>query len=129
MQVLEKHIGYRRAMHQFYLDYFERIDGVSVFHEPNDSIYSNHWLSCIVLDVSILGKTAEDLRLALEADNIESRPLWKPMHLQPVFEEYDYYGGTVSEHLFRNGLCLPSGSNLVNSDKERILAVFNRFFG
>ena len=128
MQVLEKHIGYRRAMHQFYLDYFETIEGVSVFHEPNDRVYSNHWLSCIVLDATILGKTAEDLRLALEAENIESRPLWKPMHLQPVFERYDYYGGTVSEHLFKNGLCLPSGSNLVNSDRERILAVFNRFF-
>lgn len=128
MQVLEKHIGYRRAMHQFYVDYFKSIEGVTVFEEPNEAVFSNHWLSCIVLDVSVLGKTAEDLRLALEADNIESRPLWKPMHLQPVFEKYDYYGGIVSEHLFKNGLCLPSGSNLVNSDRERILAVFNRFF-
>lgn len=128
MQVLEKHIGYRRSMHQFYVDYFKSIDGVTVFDEPNDTIYSNHWLSCIVLDSTILGKSSEELRLALEAENIESRPLWKPMHLQPIFEKYPYYGKSVSENLFNNGLCLPSGSNLGNSDRERITAVFNRFF-
>jgi dTDP-4-amino-4,6-dideoxygalactose transaminase len=80
------------------------------------------------LDSTILGKSSEELRLALEAENIESRPLWKPMHLQPIFEKYPYYGKSVSENLFNNGLCLPSGSNLGNSDRERITAVFNRFF-
>jgi dTDP-4-amino-4,6-dideoxygalactose transaminase len=128
MQVLEKHIGLRRSMHQFYYDYFETIEGVTVLKESNENIYSNHWLSCIVLDANILGKTAEDLRLALEAENVESRPLWKPMHLQPIFEKYPYFGKSVSEKLFANGLCLPSGSNLGNSDRERITAVFNRFF-
>ncbi|MCZ8091045.1 aminotransferase class I/II-fold pyridoxal phosphate-dependent enzyme [Flavobacterium sp.] len=128
MQVLEKHIGLRRSMHQFYYDYFETIEGVTVLKESNENIYSNHWLSCIVLDVNILGKTAEDLRLALEAENVESRPLWKPMHLQPIFEKYPYFGKSVSEKLFANGLCLPSGSNLGNFDRQRITAVFNRFF-
>ena len=128
MQVLEKHIGFRRRMHQFYYDYFETIEGVTVLKESNENIYSNHWLSCIVLDANILGKTAEDLRLALEAENIESRPLWKPMHLQPIFEKYPYFGKSVSEELFANGLCLPSGSNLGNFDRQRITAVFNRFF-
>ena len=115
-------------MHQFYYDYFETIEGVTVLKESNENIYSNHWLSCIVLDANILGKTAEDLRLALEAENIESRPLWKPMHLQPIFEKYPYFGKSVSEELFANGLCLPSGSNLGNFDRQRITAVFNRFF-
>jgi dTDP-4-amino-4,6-dideoxygalactose transaminase len=128
MQVLEKHVGLRREMHQFYVDYFADIEGVTVFQEPNEEIYSNHWLSCIVLDSKILGKSSEELRIALEAENIESRPLWKPMHMQPVFSKYDYYGGIVSEELFTNGLCLPSGSNLGNSDRDRIITVFNRFF-
>lgn len=128
MQVLEKHIGLRRRMHQFYHDYFETIKGVTVLKESNENIYSNNWLSCIVLDANVLGKTAENLRLALEAENIESRPLWKPMHLQPIFEMYPYYGKSVSENLFANGLCLPSGSNLSENDRNRILNVFNRFF-
>lgn len=129
MQVLEKHIALRREMHKFYVDYFADINSVSVFEESEDKFYSNHWLSCIVIDSNVLGKSAEDLRLALEEKNIESRPLWKPMHLQPVFEKCPYYGGTVSENLFKDGLCLPSGSNLVNSDRDRIMTVFNRFFG
>lgn len=128
MQVLEKHIGLRRSMHQFYHDYFETIQGVTVLRESNENIYSNHWLSCIVIDANVLGKTTEDLRLALEAENIESRPLWKPMHLQPIFEMYPYYGKSVSENLFANGLCLPSGSNLSENERNRILNVFNRFF-
>ncbi|MBM6499842.1 DegT/DnrJ/EryC1/StrS family aminotransferase [Flavobacterium macrobrachii] len=128
MQVLEKHIGLRRSMHQFYHDYFETIQGVTVLKESNENIYSNHWLSCIVIDANVLGKTTEDLRLALEAENIESRPLWKPMHLQPIFLIYPYYGKSVSENLFANGLCLPSGSNLSENERNRILNVFNRFF-
>lgn len=128
MQVLEKHVALRRQMHQFYLDYFQNIKGVTVFNEPNSDYFSNHWLSCIVLDSSILNKNSTDLRLALEAENIESRPLWKPMHLQPIFEKYPYYGGTVSEYLFNNGICLPSGSNLSDKERIRIIEVFNRFF-
>lgn len=128
MQVLEKHVALRRQMHQFYLDYFQNTKGVTVFNEPNSDYFSNHWLSCIVLDSSILNKNSTDLRLALEAENIESRPLWKPMHLQPIFEKYPYNGGTVSEYLFNNGICLPSGSNLSDTERIRIIEVFNRFF-
>ena len=73
-------------------------------------------------------QTREDLRLALEQENIESRPLWKPMHLQPIFAIYPYYGGEVAQKLFDNGLCLPSGSNLTNADRQRIGTVFNYFF-
>lgn len=127
MQVLEKHIGLRRAMHDFYVDYFAAIDGVTVFTEPSDDFFSNHWLSAVTID-SRTGRTREDLRLALEAENIESRPLWKPMHLQPVFEQYPYYGGSVCEQLFNDGLCLPSGSNLTDTDKQRIAAALDAFF-
>ena len=128
MEVLQKHIDLQRAMHDFYVDLFKDINGVTVFQEPNSDYYSNHWLSCITLNSSENGKTSEQLRLALEHENIESRPLWKPMHLQPIFEKYPYYGNTVSENLFFTGLCLPSGSNLQEEDKVRIKAVVQRFF-
>lgn len=129
MEVLEEHVGLRRKMHEFYKDYFKDVEGVTVFSEPDSNYFSNHWLSAIVLDPSKTGgKTREDLRLALEQANIESRPLWKPMHLQPVFEKYPYYGKDVSEKLFHNGLCLPSGSNLSDDDKNRIKTVLNNFF-
>jgi len=129
MEVLDEHVSLRRKMHDFYVDYFENIDGVTVFQEPNGNYYSNHWLSAILIDSSKTnGKTSEELRLALEKENIESRPLWKPMHLQPVFQKYPYYGEKVSQQLFEDGLCLPSGSNLDDSDRERIYRVLNVFF-
>ena len=105
------------------------MDGVDVFSEPSADYYSNHWLTSIVVHPEKLaGKTREDLRLALEAQNIESRPLWKPMHLQPIFADAPYYGDKIAENLFRDGLCLPSGSNLTEEDRARILSVFNIFF-
>ena len=129
MEVLDKHVALRREMHDFYVDYFKDIDGVEVLSEPNENYFSNHWLSAIVINPEkIEGKTREDLRLALEKENIESRPLWKPMHLQPIFEKYPYYGKEVSEDLFENGLCMPSGSNSSENDKKRITLVLNQFF-
>ncbi len=129
MEVLDKHIALRRKMHYFYKNYFDNSEGVTVFHEPNNDYFSNHWLSAILVDSSMTnGKTREDLRLGLEKVNIESRPLWKPMHLQPVFEKYPYYGEKVSQQLFEDGLCLPSGSNLEETDRERICEVFDVFF-
>ena len=80
MNVLNKHVKYRRDVHNFYLNLFKNVDGISVFTEPNDEAYSNHWLSCILINESITGFTSEDLRLALLTDQIESRPLWKPLH-------------------------------------------------
>lgn len=129
MEVLEKHIGLRRAMHAFYVALFKNIDAVTVFTVPNADYYSNCWLSAITLDpAKMAGKTGEDLRLYLEKEHIECRPLWKPMHLQPIFESYPYYGGKVSESLFNNGLCLPSGSNLTDEDRERLRAALHGFF-
>ncbi|MEX6626279.1 DegT/DnrJ/EryC1/StrS family aminotransferase [Tenacibaculum salmonis] len=120
MEVLDKHIGYRRANNEFYQELFKNVDGITVFKEPTQDYYSNHWLSAIIVDENITGFSREDLRLSLLEDNIESRPLWKPMHLQPVFESTDYYGTDVSEKLFNDGLCLPSGSNLTADDRNRI---------
>ncbi|MGO4709861.1 aminotransferase class I/II-fold pyridoxal phosphate-dependent enzyme [Chryseobacterium sp. 2TAF14] len=128
MEVLNDRVEARRKMHDFYVDIFKNIDGVEVFSEPGQDYYSNHWLSAIVIDEKITGKNREDLRLAFLEDNIESRPLWKPMHLQPVFADAPYYGTNVAEKLFDDGLCLPSGSNLSDSDRERIKKVITKFF-
>lgn len=128
MEVLANRVEARRAMNTFYQDLFAEIAGVTVFVEPNSDYYSNHWLSAILVDPDIAGKTREELRLALNEENIESRPLWKPMHLQPVFADAPYYGTNVSEELFENGLCLPSGSNLTDEDRRRIAKVITDLF-
>src|SRR5690606_39984645 len=95
MEVLKDRVEARRAMNKFYQEIFAAIDGVTVFVEPSEDFFSNHWLSAITIDPKITGVTREDLRLAFLEDNIESRPLWKPMHLQPVFANAPYYGGKV----------------------------------
>lgn len=129
MEVLDAHVQLRRKMHKFYAHYFENIDGVTLLTEPNSDYFSNHWLSAITIDPEKNGgKTREDLRLAFDAENIESRPLWKPMHLQPVFQKYPYYGEKNAENLFENGLCLPSGSNLSSEDQNRIKNILDVFF-
>jgi dTDP-4-amino-4,6-dideoxygalactose transaminase len=103
---------------------------VDVFSTPNEDYFANYWLSAITIDENkTKGITRETLRLAFEAENIESRPLWKPMHLQPIFEKYPYYGNQVAETLFETGLCLPSGSNLTDIDRERISKVIKSVFG
>lgn len=127
MEVLEERIAARRKNHNFYVVLFEDFEGVEVFSEPNEDYFSNHWLSAITVDSDLAGFSREDLRLKLEKYNIESRPLWKPMHLQPVFADTPYYGGTVAENLFENGLCLPSGSNLTDEDRMRIKLVIDSF--
>lgn len=124
MEVLDRHISKRRKMHDFYVEIFRDVENITVFSEPDKDYFSNHWLSCIVLKSY---EIREKLRLALEKENIESRPLWKPMHLQPVFENYPYYGKTVAQQLFESGLCLPSGSNLSDEDRNRIEKVIRLF--
>ena len=130
MEVLDEHVALRRQMHDFYVKIFAEIEGVEVFVAPNQDYFANYWLSAITIDATKTnGITPETLRVALEAENIESRPLWKPMHLQPIFEKYPYYGSNVAENLFENGLCLPSGSNLTDKDRERISMVIKVVFG
>jgi dTDP-4-amino-4,6-dideoxygalactose transaminase len=126
MEVLDNHIELRRKMNFFYKEIFKNTDGITVFSEPNNDYFSNHWLSSIIINPkNNTGVTSEHLRLALEKENIESRPLWKPMHLQPVFADCPFYGSTISEELFINGLCLPSGSNLTDIERERIKIEIN----
>ena len=120
MEVLDAHIWFRRDMNLFYKNIFKNVEGITVLEEPNSDYYSNHWLSCVIIDSEITGFTSQELRLQLEKENIESRPLWKPMHLQPIFKDCAYYGSSISEVLFKNGLCLPSGSNLTEADRARI---------
>ncbi len=120
IEVLDERIAQRRANNTFYQELFKGVDGVEVLVEPNADFFSNHWLSAIVIDEKKAGFNRENLRLKFLEDNIESRPLWKPMHLQPVFADAPYYGGNVGETLFANGLCLPSGSNLTAAELDRI---------
>ena len=120
MEVLEERIAARRRMHDFYADIFKDFEGITLFSELNSDYFSNHCLSAVVIDENKTGFSREDLRLKFLEDNIESRPLWKPMHLQPVFSNAKYFGNNVAEILFDNGLCLPSGSNLTDEERERI---------
>lgn len=128
MEVLKERVEGRRKMHDFYSEVCKKIEGVELLSEPNSDFYSNHWLSVITIDSTKTSKSREDLRLAFLEDNIESRPIWKPMHLQPVFEDAPYYGGKVAETLFENSLCLPSGSNLSDEERERIEKVMIEVF-
>ncbi len=128
MEVLSNHISRRRANHFFYKSILDPVEGVSILHEPDENFYSNHWLNAILIDEKKINKSREDLRLAFLEHNIESRPLWKPMHLQPFFKDELYFGGQNAENLFEMGLCLPSGSNLTESDKIRIKEVLENFF-
>ena len=125
MEVLEHHVALRRKWNQRYQDFFKAISSVTVFKEPTADFISNHWLTAILLNSF---EEREALRLKFESQNIETRPLWKPMHLQPVFASYPYYGRSVVADLFEKGLCLPSGSNLSDNQWERIISVLEDFF-
>ena len=121
MEVLDQHIGLRKRNFEYYKDALSTGIGLHFLEEP-DGFVCNRWLSCIYVD-DLSSISREQIRLALETENIESRPLWKPMHLQPVFRDAPYYGAKVSEKLFNNGLCLPSGSNLTVADLDRVTSV------
>jgi len=128
MIVLDEWVEKRRAMHRFYQRILSGIDGIEFLTEPSNDYFSNHWLTALTIDKAILGFDREAVRLHLLNDNIESRPLWKPMHMQPVFKNYPYYGDRLSERLFENGVCLPSGSNLMQLELDRIEESLNRLF-
>lgn len=127
MEVLSDRIQQRRAINDFYKDVFSNIDAVNLFSEASSDFFSNHWLSSITIDKKVTTRTNQELMAAFAEENIETRPLWKPMHLQPVFNDCQYYGETVSEELFTAGLCLPSGSNITNDDKNRIYEVISNY--
>ncbi|WP_278701342.1 DegT/DnrJ/EryC1/StrS family aminotransferase [Butyricimonas virosa] len=124
MFVLDEHIARRRAIHDLYVKLLAGVKGVKVMCQPEGGDFnSNYWLTCITVDPEEAGFTRENVRLALDEDNIESRPLWKPMHLQPVFKDAPFYGNGTSERLFEIGLCLPSGPTLTDEDIERVTKV------
>jgi len=123
MEVLDERVEQRRKNNRRYRDFFKDKSGIKFQNEPDESYFSNYWLSAVTVTPEDTGGiTRETIRLELEKQQIESRPLWKPMHLQPIFADAPYYGGKCCEQLFEEGLCLPSGSNLSDEDFERIFS-------
>lgn len=120
MEVIDQHVKQRRENFHFYFNNLLKYDGIEFLKEPDKSYYSNHWLTTILIDPLKTGISWNDLRIALENENIESRPLWKPMHMQPVFSDCPAYLDGCSEELFSKGLCLPSGSNMSDEDLNRV---------
>lgn len=123
MMVLDEHINRRRAIHALYTELLKDAPGIRVMQNYTEDYDSNFWLSCILVNEQEAGQTREDIRLRLAEEQIESRPLWKAMHLQPVFADAPAYLNGVSEDLFNNGLCLPSGSLLTDEDVKRVVEV------
>lgn len=129
MEVLEERVELRREIHEFYVNLFKYISDVCVNKVPNEDYYANYWLSAIIIEPKLTNAiNREVVRLAFENKNIESRPLWKPLHLQPIFEKYPYYGNNIAETLFENGLCLPSSSNLTEEERKRITVAVSQVF-
>ncbi|HLE62197.1 MAG TPA: DegT/DnrJ/EryC1/StrS family aminotransferase, partial [Pyrinomonadaceae bacterium] len=127
LRVLEDRVAARRRNYESYRSQLSVLPGVEFMPEA-DYGRSNRWLTCLTIDPKRFGASREDVRLALEAKNIESRPVWKPLHLQPVFSQYRYRGRGVSERLFEHGLCLPSGSSLSEEDNASVIQVFHEVF-
>lgn len=125
LEVLQNHILSRRQNHIYYKQFFNELSGVTLFEEPDTDFVSNHWLNVILLDSY---EKREALRMHLEQHNIESRPVWKPMHLQPLFQDCLYFGDGFAEDVFKKGLCLPSGSSLSGEDLNRIKDALVSFF-
>ncbi len=128
LEVLDERVKQRRENNCWYRELLKNAPGVTFQTEPSKDFFSNYWLTCIVIDPEKAGTDKEKLRLAFQTENIEVRPIWKPMHLQPVFAHCPAYVNGTSEAIFNNGLCLPSGSNLTDIEKERIAEVLMREF-
>lgn len=128
LRTLAERVAVRRRIFEIYAKALEDLPGTMFMPEAGYGT-SNRWLTCIVFDPATFGATREDVRLALEAENIESRPVWKPMHMQPVFAACRMHGGAVARHLFENGLCLPSGSSLSAEDQRRVIETVGRVGG
>jgi len=125
LATLSERVAARRRIFERYAAGLAGLAGVTLMPEARD-VVGNRWLTCLTIDAAAFGATREDVRLALEAGDIESRPVWKPMHLQPVFAGARMHGGAVSERLFADGLCLPSGSNLTERDQDRVIGIVRR---
>ena len=124
---IDERIARHREIFAFYSSELGELDGITFMREPKEGDwFSTKWLTCVLIDPARFGADREKVRLALEADNIESRPIWKPMHLQPVFAKCDRYISGVSDQIFQDGLCLPSGSDLTDHDLDRIVEVIKQ---
>ena len=126
MEVLDDHLARRRHNHDYYVAGLKDIEGISVLCNPSPDYNSNFWLTTLLLDPEVIKKSPDQVRLDLEGENIESRLIWRPMHMQPVFEGAPYYGGRVSEQIFERGLCLPSGSSLTEADLDMVIAAIRK---
>ena len=121
LQVLEDRVAARRRNFEYYREHLGDLPGFDFMPEAPWGRHTR-WLTCLTIDPDDFGATREDVRLALEAENIEARPVWKPMHRQPVYGAYDAVGGSVAERLFERGLCLPSGSSLSDEARARVVS-------
>ena len=120
MEVLPERVRRRREIFDFYRNALGDLPGIAFMPEAAYG-QTNRWLTVLTIDPALFGATREEIRLALEAQDIESRPVWKPMHLQPVFKKNEVVGGAVCESLFANGLCLPSGTQMSAEDLARVV--------
>lgn len=127
MEVIDERVAQRRANHRFYADLFAGRTEVSLHTEPSEDYFSNHWLSVININEANGAELKQMIRY-FKQENIETRPIWKPMHLQPVFKDAPYFGDDLAEDLFDTGVCLPSGSNLTDNDRDRIAEVLTQVF-
>ena len=125
---LDERVVARRAHFDYYKQHLGDLSGIDFMPEPKE-FYSTRWLTVLTIDPAKFGKPREDIRLALEEENIEARPVWKPMHTQPVFAHCRHRGGEVSESLFLNGLCLPSGSDLIPEKLDKVISVIKNCNG
>ena len=121
MYALDSHIARRRRIHDLYCELLADAPGITVHCEPDENFNSNYWLTCITVDASLAGKSHRDIYSSLNDANVESRPLWKPLHLQPVFADCPFYGDGTAEKIFRTGLCLPSGPLLTDEDVYKVV--------
>lgn len=128
LEVVNERVNQRRHIHSMYRQRLDKLPGIAFTPEPGD-MRANRWLTTITIDPKAAGYDRETIRVALETENIESRPLWKPMHLQPVFCDAPYYGGSRAEDAFTTGLCLPSGSAMSEDDIDRVCIIIEGLAG
>ncbi len=128
MEVLKDRVSKRREINNYYRNILKEISGINFLTEPTPDFFSNFWLTTITIEKEKCGLSCDDLRIELEKENIESRLSWKPMHLQPIFQNEAFYSKNVSDKIFKNGLCLPSGSNLTINELDRIKECIYNFF-
>ena len=126
MYALDSHIARRREIHALYCELLRDVPGITVHHEPDEDFNSNYWLTCITVDAALAGISHRDIYQALNDANVESRPLWKPLHLQPIVADSPFYGDGTAEDIFYHGLCLPSGPVVSDEDVYKVVEVMKK---